>query len=91
VSWTDRGAELVIMTVRTVYHQYAFARKDEPTATIAEHVWQFCLRGIGGRTEGRDAPSQPSNSKRNDTSPAGLRTTPRFANKAAGLVITVAD
>jgi AcrR family transcriptional regulator len=53
----DRSAELVVMTVRTVYHQYAFAKKAEPTAAIAEHVWQFCLQGIGGRTQGRDAPA----------------------------------
>jgi AcrR family transcriptional regulator len=41
------SAELMVMLVRAVYHQYAFARKNEPVAAIAEHVWEFCLQGIG--------------------------------------------
>jgi AcrR family transcriptional regulator len=56
VSDVDQCAELMVMLVRSVYHQYAFARQDEPTAAIAEHVWEFCLQGIGGRAEGRTAP-----------------------------------
>ena len=44
----DRSAALMVMIVRTVYHEYAFAKKDEPVAAIAEHVWEFCLQGIGG-------------------------------------------
>jgi len=57
VADVDHSAELMVMTVRAVYHQYSFAKKSEPTAVIAEHVWQFCLQGVGGRTEGRDAPA----------------------------------
>jgi AcrR family transcriptional regulator len=52
------SAELMVMILRTVYHQYAFARKNEPVAAIAEHVWEFCLSGIGGQIsheEGEDA------------------------------------
>ncbi len=44
----NRDAELMAMLVRTVYHQYAFAARKEPAEAIAEHVWEFCLAGIGG-------------------------------------------
>jgi AcrR family transcriptional regulator len=57
VSDVDRSAELMVMLVRAVYHHYAFKARSEPTAAIAEHVWEMCLQGIGGRTEGRDAPA----------------------------------
>ena len=43
------SAELMVMTVRSVYHHYAFVVKTESAADIAEHVWDFCLAGIGGR------------------------------------------
>jgi AcrR family transcriptional regulator len=46
-----QGAELMVTLVRAVYHQYAFARKDEPTEAIAERVWQFCLRGIAAQAD----------------------------------------
>jgi AcrR family transcriptional regulator len=55
----DHSAELMVMLVRTVYHHYAFKAKSEPAAAIAEHVWEMCLQGIGGRAEGRDAPASP--------------------------------
>jgi AcrR family transcriptional regulator len=48
-----RSAELMVMIVRTVYHHYAFVAKTESAGQIAEHVWEFCLSGIGGRAEGR--------------------------------------
>ena len=41
-------AELMMLLIRSVYHQYAFAPRKEPGAAIAEHVWEFCLSGIGG-------------------------------------------
>lgn len=47
----DRSAELMVMLVRTVYHHYAFKAKNEPAAAIAEHVWELCLQGIGGRID----------------------------------------
>jgi AcrR family transcriptional regulator len=53
----DRSAELMVMLVRTVYHHYAFKSTEETPAAIAEHVWEFCLTGIGGKTEGSDAPA----------------------------------
>jgi hypothetical protein len=44
-----RSAELMTMLVRAVYHQYAFKARSEPTAAIAEQVWEFCLQGVGGQ------------------------------------------
>lgn len=52
-----QGADLMVTLVRSVYHQYAFARKDESAAELAERVWQFCLQGIGGRTGGKEDPT----------------------------------
>jgi AcrR family transcriptional regulator len=53
----NHSTELIVMLVRAVYHHYAFKAKSEPAAAIADHVWELCLQGIGGRTEGRDAPT----------------------------------
>lgn len=53
----DQGANLMVMLVRAVYHQYAFARKDESAAELADRVWEFCLQGIGGRTGGKETPA----------------------------------
>jgi AcrR family transcriptional regulator len=50
VSDVARGAEMMVILVRGVYHEYAFKTKDETTAAIAENVWNFCLQGLGGRT-----------------------------------------
>jgi AcrR family transcriptional regulator len=55
LSDVHQDAELMVTLVRAVYHQYAFARKDEPTEVMAERVWEFCLRGIGGRTDVKEA------------------------------------
>jgi hypothetical protein len=50
VTDVDQSAELMVMLVRTVYHQYAFARHDEPAAAIAEHVWSSaCWASAGAR------------------------------------------
>jgi AcrR family transcriptional regulator len=51
VADVNQSAELLTMLVRTVYHQYAFKARSEPAAAIAEHVWQFCLQGVGGRID----------------------------------------
>ena len=53
----NQSTELIVMLVRAVYHHYAFKAKSEPATAIAEHVWELCLQGIGGRIEGRDAPA----------------------------------
>ena len=45
----DRAAEMMVMLVRAVYHHYAFQDRSEPTAAIADRVWEMCLHGIGGR------------------------------------------
>jgi AcrR family transcriptional regulator len=44
----DRGAEYMVIFIRSVYHHYAFAARKEPTGVIADRVWEFCLTGIGG-------------------------------------------
>ncbi len=44
----DRDAALITKLIMTVYHHYAFAPAGEATAVIAEHVWSFCLTGLGG-------------------------------------------
>ncbi|ONH25663.1 TetR family transcriptional regulator [Pseudofrankia asymbiotica] len=51
----DRDAALITKLVMTVYHHYAFAPPGEATATVAEHLWSFCLTGLGGPT-----PATPS-------------------------------
>lgn len=43
------SAELVVMLLRTLYHQYAFAKRNESVDAIAEHAWEFCLAGISGQ------------------------------------------
>jgi AcrR family transcriptional regulator len=44
-----RDAWLVVELVRSVYHYYAFAELDRTLDDIAEHVWTFCLRSVGGQ------------------------------------------
>jgi AcrR family transcriptional regulator len=55
ISPSDPGqsAELMVMLVRAVYHHYAFLPQSQPT-DIAEHVWELCLQGIGGRLSEKD-------------------------------------
>jgi AcrR family transcriptional regulator len=53
----DQSAELMVMLVRAVYHHYAFMPQSQPTA-IAEHVWELCLQGIGGRLS-QETPRPP--------------------------------
>jgi AcrR family transcriptional regulator len=43
-----RDAWLIVDLVRGVYHHYAYAAFDRPRDEIAEHVWSFCLRAVGG-------------------------------------------
>ena len=47
-----RDARLIIELVRTMFHHYAFASLDRPIDEIAEHLWSFCLRAVGGVPEG---------------------------------------
>jgi AcrR family transcriptional regulator len=49
----NHDAKLMTMLVRSVYHHYAFAAKNEPAEAIAGHVWEFCLAGIGGAAKER--------------------------------------
>jgi len=61
----DRSAELMVMLVRAVYHHYAFKAKTEPAAAIAEHVWELCLQGVGGRID------RPGRAGQDDDTPGG--------------------
>jgi TetR/AcrR family transcriptional regulator len=42
-------AWLITELVMAVYHHYAFAASDEPSAVRAERLWGFCFRALGGR------------------------------------------
>jgi AcrR family transcriptional regulator len=44
----QRDAWFVTKLVMAVFHHYAYEEADDPEA-IAEQLWQFCLRGLGGR------------------------------------------
>lgn len=60
-----RDAWLVANTVQFVYHHYAFAPLDRPAEEIAEHVWTFLLRALGGDPDiTPTAPAAPSPSMR---------------------------
>ncbi|WP_307874869.1 TetR/AcrR family transcriptional regulator [Frankia nepalensis] len=43
----DRDAALVAGLLLSMYHHHAFAPATEPAEAIAEHVWAFCLGGLG--------------------------------------------
>jgi TetR/AcrR family transcriptional regulator len=48
----EHDAWLIIEIVRSVYHHYAFASLDRSIDEIADQVWSFCLRAVGGIPEG---------------------------------------
>jgi AcrR family transcriptional regulator len=48
----ERDAALVAKLVMSVYHHYAFATIEGPPEAIGEHVWTFCLGGLGGGRRG---------------------------------------
>jgi len=48
----EHDAWLMIELMRTVYHHYAFASLDRSLDEIADQLWSFCLRAVGGRPEG---------------------------------------
>jgi AcrR family transcriptional regulator len=48
----QRDAWFVTKLVMAVFHHYAYADEPIDTTAIAEELWQFCLRAIGG-TESR--------------------------------------
>lgn len=47
----EQDAWLMVELVRSVFHHYAFAKVDRPPEQIAEHVWSFCFRAVGGRPD----------------------------------------
>jgi AcrR family transcriptional regulator len=63
----NQSAELMVMLVRAVYHHYAFKAKSEPAAAIADHVWELCLRGVGGRIDEQGRASQAASQGRDTT------------------------
>jgi AcrR family transcriptional regulator len=44
----ETDAWLITHLVMTVFHHYAFMPDDPRSATIADDVWRFCLRAVGG-------------------------------------------
>ena len=48
----DRDATLLAKLLMSVYHHYAYAPTGEPTDQLIDHVWAFCLTGLGGGTPG---------------------------------------
>jgi len=44
----ERDAWLMVEIVRSTFHHYAFAELEPSLDAVAEHVWTFCLRGVGG-------------------------------------------
>jgi AcrR family transcriptional regulator len=78
LSDVNRSAELMVILVRTVYHHYAFKAKTEPTAAIAEHVWEFCLQGIGVRLD------QPGRTSQDDDAAEGVPMLPAKAPRFRG-------
>jgi deazaflavin-dependent oxidoreductase (nitroreductase family) len=44
----DADAALVTRLLIATFHHHAFAGAEQPSAAIGEHVWAFCLTGLGG-------------------------------------------
>jgi AcrR family transcriptional regulator len=44
----EHDARLIVDMVRSTYHHYAYASLDRSLDDIAEHIWSFCLRAVGG-------------------------------------------
>jgi AcrR family transcriptional regulator len=51
----EHDARLIVDVVRSTYHHYAYASLDRSIDGIAEHIWLFCLRAIGGTPRGGDS------------------------------------
>jgi TetR/AcrR family transcriptional regulator len=47
----DRDAALITRLVMATYYEYAFTAHAEPVEEIAEHLWEFCARGLGTTRE----------------------------------------
>jgi AcrR family transcriptional regulator len=48
----EHDAWLIVDLMRSVYHHYAFASLDRSIDEVAEQLWSFCLRAVGGTPEG---------------------------------------
>jgi AcrR family transcriptional regulator len=55
----ERDAWHVTRLVTTTYHHYAFATTDETPEEIAEHLWAFCLRALGGSPPADTSSGEP--------------------------------
>jgi TetR/AcrR family transcriptional regulator len=44
----QRDAWFVTKLVMAVFHHYAYSEDPIDTQAIAEELWQFCLRALGG-------------------------------------------
>jgi AcrR family transcriptional regulator len=47
----ERDAWMVTKLAMSVYHHYAFAPTDASAEDMAEHLWSFCLTGLGSERE----------------------------------------
>ena len=48
----EHDARLIVDLVRSTYHHYAYASLDRSLDDIADHIWRFCLRAVGGTAKG---------------------------------------
>ena len=46
----EADAWFITELVMATFHHYAFASNSVPTEELAEGLWQFCLRSLGGRS-----------------------------------------
>jgi len=51
-------AWLITQLAMSTFHHYAFATPDEPILVIAERLWSFCLRALGGASVSADVRGQ---------------------------------
>jgi AcrR family transcriptional regulator len=52
----ERDAWLMTKLVMAAFHHYAFTTDDAGADAVAEDVWAFCLRALGGATEQAEPP-----------------------------------
>ncbi len=70
----EHDAWLITELVMAVYHHYAFAATDEPGDVLAQRLWIFCVRALGGPAGTAD---QPSGGTTSNSSPARVTTRSR--------------
>lgn len=56
----EYDAWLITRLVISVFHHYEYATPEESPAQIAERLWSFCLRALGGTSETAGRRRKPS-------------------------------